>query len=152
MRTMTKKNKIAAAAASIALVAVGGGAAYAYWSTTGSGGGSALASPGTTTSTVTINASFVAGLAPGGSEEITYTGTNPNSSSTTVTLDNAVVTANNGCDATSWLAASVPTNTTTIAAGGTQTLGTGTLTFLDDPMVNQNACKGALITVTVTSH
>ncbi|MDQ0632508.1 hypothetical protein QFZ40_000417 [Arthrobacter pascens] len=152
MRKMTKKNKIAAVAASAALVAVGGGAAYAYWSTTGSGGGSALASPGTTTSTVTIDATFALGLAPGGSEDITYTGTNPNSSSTTVTLDRAVVTANNGCDAASWLAASVPTATTTIAANGTQSLGKGTLTFTDDPAVNQNACKGALITVTVTSH
>lgn len=150
MRKMTKKNKIAAVAMSAALVAVGGGAAYAYWSTTGSGGGSATASGGTTTSTVLIDASFAAGLTPGGSEDITYTGTNPNSSSTTVTLDNAVVTASGTCDA-GWFAASVPSGATPIAAGTTAGLGKGTLTFTDTA-ANQDACKGATITVTVGSN
>ncbi|MDT0168086.1 hypothetical protein [Pseudarthrobacter sp. BRE9] len=150
MRQMTKKNKIAAVAASAALVAVGGGAAYAYWSTTGSGGGTATASSGTTTSTIQISAAFADGLTPGASEDITYTGYNPNSSSTTVTLDSAVVTASGTCDA-SWFAASVPSTTTTIAAGATAGLGKGTLSFADTA-TKQDACKGATITVTVTSH
>ncbi|MEW1805909.1 hypothetical protein [Pseudarthrobacter sp. NPDC080039] len=151
MRKMTKKSKIAAVAASAALLAAGGGAAYAYWSTTGSGGGTAVASGGTTSATIQISAGFAGGLTPGASEPITYSATNPNTSSTTVTLDNAVVTANNGCDA-NWFAASVPTNTTTITAGGTATLGAGTISFKDDPTQPQDACKGATITVTVTSH
>lgn len=150
MRQMTKKNKIAAAAASVALVAVGGGAAYAYWSTTGSGGGSAAASSGTTTSTIRIDATFDPGITPGGSKVITYTGTNPNSSSTVVTLDNAVVSASGTCDA-SWFHASVPTAATPVAAGATTGLGTGTLTF-DDTAGNQDNCKSATITLTVTSH
>jgi hypothetical protein len=150
MRKMTKKNKIAAVALSATLLAAGGGAAYAYWSTTGSGGGSASASSGTTKSTIAITATFADGLTPGATEDITYTATNPNSSSTTVTLDNAVVSADNGCDAT-WFTASVPTNTTSIAAGATQTLGTGKLVFADTPG-NQDLCKGAKITVSVTSH
>lgn len=150
MRQMTKKNKIAAVAASAALVAVGGGAAYAYWSTTGSGGGSAVASSGTTTSTIQISAKFADGLTPGASEDITYSAFNPNSSSTTVTLDKAVVSATNGCDAT-WITASVPANTTTLLAGETKTLGLGKLVFADTGD-NQDACKGATISVAVTSH
>lgn len=151
MRQMTKKNKIAAVAASAALVAVGGGAAYAYWSTTGSGGGSAVASSGTTTSTIQISAKFADGLTPGASEDIAYSAFNPNSSSTTVTLDKATVSATNGCDA-SWFAASVPTGTVTIGAGATEALGTGTLSFTDDSTANQDLCKAAKITVSVTSH
>lgn len=150
MRPMTKKNKIAAVALSATLLAAGGGAAYAYWSTTGSGGGAAVASSGTTTSTIQINAKFADGLTPGASEDINYSATNPNSSSTTVTLDNATVTANNGCDA-AWFHASVPSAPTPIAAGATAALGKGTLTF-DDTAGNQDACKGATITIAVTSH
>jgi len=150
MRKMTKKSKIAAVAASAALLAAGGGAAYAYWTTTGSGGGTAVASPGTTSATIQISAAFGGGLTPGASEDILYSATNPNTSSSTVTLDNAVVTANNGCDA-SWFHASVPTTTTPIGAGATVGLGKGTLLF-DDTAGNQDACKNATITVTVTSH
>ncbi|MBT2567164.1 hypothetical protein J7I84_11785 [Arthrobacter sp. ISL-85] len=148
---MTKKNKIAAVALSATLLAAGGGAAYAYWSTTGSGGGAAAASAGTTVSTITIDASFEAGITPGGYKDIAFTGTNPNSSSTTVTLDAAVVSASGTCDA-KWFAASVPNTVTTLAAGETKSLGSGKLTFTDDPSVNQNACKGATITIAVTSH
>ena len=42
---------------------------------------------------------------------------------------------------------------TTVLGGATATaLGTGTLTLNDDPAVNQDACKGATITVTVGSN
>ncbi|MFF1881364.1 hypothetical protein ACFVVC_07875 [Pseudarthrobacter sp. NPDC058196] len=161
MRPMTKKNKIAAVALSAALVAVGGGAAYAYWSTTGSGGGSAAAAA--TTSNVTITASFAPGITPSGNggaataKTITYTAANPNTSSTPVTLINPVVTTSVAqgvagvCDA-SWFKATVPAGPTTVAAGATaDSLGTGQLTFTDDPTVDQNACKGATITVSVDS-
>ncbi|QDG62592.1 hypothetical protein [Pseudarthrobacter sp. NIBRBAC000502771] len=147
MRKMTKKNKIAAVALSATLLAAGGGAAYAYWSTTGGGSGSAAASKGT--DPVSISVTFDQGLAPGGSEDILYSATNPNSSSTTVTLDKAVVTATGNCD-TSWITASVPSGTITIAAGATEALGKGTLSFADTA-TNQDSCKGAIITVTANS-
>jgi hypothetical protein len=146
MRQMTKKNKIAAVAASAALVAVSGGAAYAYWSTTGGGSGQAAASAGT--SPVSITVTFEGGIAPGGSKDILYSATNPNSSSTTVTLDKAVVTASGSCDA-AWFGATVPAGTTTVVAGATTSLGTGTLSFADTA-TNQDACKGATITVTAS--
>ena len=152
MRKMTKKNKIAAVAASAALVAVGGGAAYAYWSTTGSGNGSAAASAGT--SPVAINVTVEQGVAPGGpAKTITYTATNPNTSSTPVTLADPVVTTSNAECLPAWFSATAPAGTTTVDGKATGTsLGTGTLTLNDDPAKNQDACKGATITVTVASN
>lgn len=150
MRQMTKKNKIAAAAASVALVAIGGGAAYAYWSTTGSGSGSAAASAGT--QAVTINVTVAEGIAPGSPKAITYTATNPNTSSTPVTLGSpSVSTSDAGCMPV-WFTATAPTETTTVAGGATTALGGGTLTLDDEPTVDQNACKGATVTVTVGSN
>ncbi|MDQ0673973.1 hypothetical protein QFZ36_001534 [Pseudarthrobacter siccitolerans] len=154
MRQMTKKNKIAAAAASVALVAVGGGAAYAYWSTTGGGYGTATAG---SDNAVVIHAAFDDGITPGvnGAKTIKYTADNPNTSSTPVTLNTATTVSTSAADCKgSWFTATVPTATTTVAgnAVGAALTGTGTLTLNDDPAVDQNACKGATITVTVTSH
>ncbi|MDQ0663250.1 hypothetical protein QFZ35_001748 [Arthrobacter ulcerisalmonis] len=152
MRPMTKKNKIAAVAISAALVAVGGGTAYAYWSTTGSGSGQAAAAPGT--QAVTINVTVDQGVAPGGpAKTITYTATNPNSSSTPVTLAAPVVTTSDAKCLPEWFTATAPTGTTSVAGKATAAaLGTGSLTLTDEPAIDQNACKGALITVTVGSN
>lgn len=150
MRKMTKKNKIAAVAASAALVAVGGGAAYAYWSTTGGGNGSAAASSGT--SPITINVTVEPGVAPGTPKVITYTATNPNSSKTPVTLAAPVVTTSNAECLPKWFSATAPTGTTTVDGNAKAAeLGTGTLTLNDSATDNQDACKGATITVTVAS-
>ena len=156
MRKMTNKNKIAALAASAALVAVSGGAAFAYWSTTGGGSGTAAAAAGT--NAVTINVTIESGdMTPDGPAKIiTYTAKNPNSSSTQVTLRDPAVTfdtAHAGCEAT-WFTATLPDPagpTTVPADATTHPLGTGTLTFRDDA-ADQNACKGATITVTVDSY
>ena len=150
MRQMTKKNKIAAVAASAALVAVGGGAAYAYWSTTGTGSGSATAKA--STSPVTITVTVDQGVAPGAPKNINYTATNPNTSSTQVTLANPQVSTSDAKCLPAWFSATVPAGPTTVLAGATTDLGNGTLTLTDDPATNQDACKGALITVTVGSN
>ncbi|WP_454698256.1 hypothetical protein [Arthrobacter humicola] len=149
MRTMTKKTKAAAVAASVALVAVGGGAAYAYWSTTGTGSGSATTSEGTVE--VVLHADFAQGLAPGGQETITYSADNPNSSSTMVgTLATTVTTSVPGC-LPEWFTATAPLTNTSVAANATGTaLGTGTLSFADNA-ANQDPCKNATVTVSVTS-
>ncbi|MEV7132704.1 hypothetical protein AB0N24_07420 [Arthrobacter sp. NPDC093128] len=149
MRKMTKKNKIAAAAASVALVAVGGGAAYAYWSATGTGSGSAATSPGT--ESVLLGASFGAGIAPGGTRIVTYTASNPNSSSTTVSALGATVTTGVAGCLPAWFTVTAPTGTTGLGANATVTLGEGTLTF-KDVNVDQDPCKDATITVNVTSE
>ncbi|MEW1819781.1 hypothetical protein AB0323_03170 [Arthrobacter sp. NPDC080031] len=157
MRKLSKKGKIYAAAATVALVAASGGAAYAYWSTTGSGSGAAANSAGT--SPVTLHAAFAAGLAPGNSTSVTYTASNPNSSSTTVTLGTPTVTidaAHASCDP-GWFQVTASGGSTlvpaaTVAGPGSAQVGTGTLTMVDLSGTSQDGCKGATVTVSVGSN
>jgi hypothetical protein len=102
---------------------------------------------------VVLHSAFGAGIAPGGTKTITYTADNPNSSSTTVSgLAATVTTSVAGC-LPAWFSATAPGGTTLVAANATgAALGTGTLSFTDDPDVNQDACKGATIFVGVTSN
>jgi hypothetical protein len=150
MRKMTKKSKVAALAASVALVAVGGGAAYAYWSTNGSGSGFAANSNGG--GTVTLHATFDAGLAPGNFVPVAYTADNLTSSSTVVgALSATVSTSVAGC-LPAWFTVTAPLGTTTVPANTSgASLGSGTLTFADVAL-DQDACKSATVTLTLASH
>ena len=151
MRTMTKKNKVLAAAGALALVAGGGGAAYAYWTTTGSGDGEATNSAGN--GTVTLYATFADGLAPGDSVSVAYTADNasPTTSTKVGALSATVTTDVAGC-LPAWFDVTAETSNTTVDANSTGTsVGSGTLTFNDLAEVNQDACKGAVVTITVGS-
>lgn len=150
MNTLTKKTKAAIAVATAGMLSVGGAAAFAYWSTTGSGTGGATASAGN--GVVTLHANFTPGIAPGTSEQVTYTADNANASSTVVgALTASVSTSNPQCDA-SWFTVTADTANVRVGANtqGTQ-VGAGTLAFLDTAD-NQDACKTATITITVTSN
>lgn len=149
MRKMTKKSRVLAAAGALALVAGGGGAAYAYWTTTGSGSGSATNSEGG--GTVTLHATFDAGLAPGNNVSVTYTADNSTNTGTKVgALSADVTTSDAGC-LPEWFTVTAVTDNALVAANtdGTQ-VGTGTLEFLNSDD-NQDACKGAVVTVNVGS-
>jgi len=151
MRKMTRKNKVLAAAGALALVAGGGGAAYAYWTTTGSGSGTATNSTGG--GTVTLHANFEGGLTPGDSRAVTYTADNadPNTSTKVGVLTASVSTNIEGC-LPGWFLVTADTSNTTVEKAATGTsVGTGTLTFNDSATVNQDACKGAVVTITVSS-
>ncbi|SFT57456.1 hypothetical protein [Arthrobacter sp. ov118] len=150
MRKLTKKSKVIGVAASVALVAVGGGTAYAYWTTTGSGAGTAANSTGG--GTVTLHASFDSGLAPGNSVPVTYTADNSTNTGTVVgALTAGVTTSAAGC-LPAWFSVSADTTNSPVAANSTGTeVGSGTLTFLNDD-ANQDACKSAVVTVTVGSE
>ncbi|MCO4251631.1 hypothetical protein [Pseudarthrobacter raffinosi] len=151
MRKMTKKNKILAAAGALALVAGGGGAAYAYWTTTGDGSGYAANSAGG--GTVTLHAAFDRGLTPGDFRTVTYTADNadPNTSTRVGELTATVTTDKEGCLAV-WFPVTAVTDDALVAAhsSGT-TVGTGRLDFTDLPDTDQEACKGAIVTITVGS-
>lgn len=150
MRKMTKKSKAAAVAASVALVAVGGGAAYAYWTTTGSGSGSGANSTGG--GTVVLHAAFATGLAPGNSETVLYTADNASTTSTVVGALSAAVTTSDSACLPGWFTVTAGTTNSTVPAGTSGvSVGSGTLTFLDSA-ANQEACKGAVVTVSVTSN
>lgn len=149
MNTMTKKTKAALAVATAGMLSVGGAAAFAYWTTTGTGSGAAAASAGG--GTVTLVATFDAGIAPGTTKDVTYTATNANASSTTVgALTASVQTSNPQCDPM-WFDVTAITSNTNVAANTSAQVGTGVLTFHDSATVNQDACKTATITVNVSS-
>jgi hypothetical protein len=149
MRKLTKKSKVIAVAASVALVAVGGGTAYAYWTTTGSGSGNANNSAGG--GTVTLHASFADGLAPGNSVPVTYTADNSTTSSTVVGALSATVTTSVPECLPAWFTVTATTSNSPVAAGATGTqVGSGTLALVDNA-ANQDACKSAVVTVTVGS-
>ncbi|MFE4198680.1 hypothetical protein ACFRJ9_22760 [Paenarthrobacter sp. NPDC056912] len=150
MRKLSKKSRITAAVAGVALVAVGGGAAYAYWTTTGSGSGSAANSTGG--GTVTLHATFAAGLAPGNTVAVAYSADNASTTSTVVgALHPTVTTSDAGC-LPAWFEVTAVTSNSLVAANTTGTsVGSGTLKFNDNATVNQNACKSATVTVSLTS-
>ncbi|MCZ2404717.1 hypothetical protein IV498_16420 [Paenarthrobacter sp. Z7-10] len=150
MRKMSKKNKIITAAATVALVAGGGGAAFAYWTTTGSGTGTAANSSGG--GTVTLHSTFAAGLTPGGSVDVAYSADNATTSSTVVGVLTATVTTSDAACLPAWFHVTAVTTNSTVAPSTTGTaVGAGRLS-LDDLGVNQDACKGATVTVTVASN
>jgi hypothetical protein len=150
MHKMTKKNKVLAAAGALALVAGGGGAAFAYWTTTGSGSGSGANSTGG--GTVTLHATFAGGLAPGNSVSVAYTADNASTTGTKVgALTSSVTTSDPTNCLSDWFTVTSVTSNSLVAATSTGTsVGSGTLTFLNSDD-NQNACKGATITVNVSS-
>ena len=149
MRKLSKKGKVYAVAASIALVAASGGAAFAYWSTTGSGSGSAANSAGG--GTVTLHATFNAGLAPGNSTAVAYTADNSSNTSTVVGALSATVSTSDPNCLASWFTVTATTSNSTAAPNSVGTsVGSGTLTFANSA-VNQDACKSATVTVTVSS-
>jgi hypothetical protein len=152
-----KQKKVVAllAAAAVAITAVG---AYAYWTTSGAGTGSATAA---TTNGITFEitggSTDLTGLYPGGSVAISNGNVHNGGSQAaglvspitgTVSVDEPFATA--GCDA-SWFSVddtTVPANTS-IAAGGDYPF-TTTLRMTNDA-ANQDACKGAALTITWAS-
>ena len=150
MRKMSKKNKIVAVCGAAALTAVGGGVAFAYWTTTGSGSGSGTnaASNGT----VVLSAAVPAGLTPGAHGTVTYTAANSGTSSLQVRNIHAVVSTSDPlCLASDFTVADVASNTTVLAGSTGTAVGSSTLYFADTA-ANQDACKSATITLTLTSE
>ena len=148
MPRLSRKKKIAVVAAAILLA--GSGAAFAYWTTTGSGTGKA--DNATSNGTLTLHATFDNGMTPGSSRTVTYTADNSGTSSlfvNTITPTVSIDAAHS--DATNFQINPTAANVR-VAAGATGVAaGTGTLQFLDTTQ-NQDACKGATVTLTLTSN
>lgn len=157
MRTKTKRTLSIAA---VTLLLLGGGSiAFAYWSAGGSGTGTALSASNTP---ITVNQSTViTGLQPGGAAQtISGTFTNANTSPVYVTSVTAAISgvAKAGgapagtCDASDYtLASAVMTVGAEVPVGTTVGSWTGaTIQFNNKTAVNQDACKGATVTLTYT--
>jgi hypothetical protein len=138
----------------VAIVALSGTAAFAFWTTTGSGTGSATTA--SSNGTIVLHASFANGLTPGASTPVSFTADNAGTSSLRVgTISLASVTVDAGhasCVVADYTMPAVLSNST-VAAGsiGAALAGSGTLTFADTA-VSQDACKGATITLNLTSN
>ncbi len=155
MRTkLSMKKKTAATITAGFLVAGTAAGAYAYWTTTGQGTGTATnaASNGN----VVLHAAFNAGLTPGGSSPVTFTADNAGSSSLwveTIHLASVSVdTAHSTCVVADFTMPDVSSKTRVLAGATAQALaGSGTVSFADTA-VSQDPCKGATITLNLTSN
>jgi hypothetical protein len=158
MRNSNARNskKRIAAVAIITLILVGGGGAatYAYWSAGGTGSGTATT--GTSNAITAVQTSTVANLAPGSAaQDLSGNFTNTNSGPvyvTSVTASIASVTKGGlpitGCDATDYtLGNATMTVGASVPAGTTQGAWTGATIAFNNKLTNQDACKGALVTL-----
>lgn len=151
MRRLRSKRGTAVLSA-IAVLALAGGA-YAYWTTGGSGSGTGSVAAGS--GTITLTGTVTTALFPGGSSSVTYTAANPGATDlrvTTVTLSSiATDGAHSGCVMGDFSMAPVSENAT-VPAGATAFAlpSSGTLVFANTAL-NQDACKGAPLTLTLAS-
>jgi hypothetical protein len=138
---------------SVAMLAVAG-AAFAYWTTTGSGTGSGTVA--SSNGTLVLHGTIAPGLTPGGSEVVSYTADNTNTSSLQVGTVKAVVSideahATAGCKASDFSVADTAENQTIPAStSGVALTNSGTIKMTDSAE-NQDACKGATISLALTS-
>ena len=157
---MTIKKKLAAVAVAAGVTA-SSGIAYAYWTAGGSGTGSATTRP-TTAALTAVQTSTISNMYPGDDAQ-TLTGnfTNPNPGPiyvSTVTAAISSVTKAEGapagvCDASDYsLTDAVMTVNEEVPAGTAQGSWTGAdLQFNNKSDASQDACKDAVITLTVAS-
>jgi hypothetical protein len=135
----------------IALVAVFALAtgAFAYWTTTGAGTGTSTNAAGN--GTLVLHATTAAGLTPGKTQPVVFTGDNAGSSSlyvgTITTVDSLSPV---GCLAADFTVAPFASNRTIPATTNGFALGSGSITFADTA-ANQDLCKNAVVTLTVSS-
>lgn len=152
MRTISKTAKLAVAGVTVATLAVSG-VAYAYWTTTGTGSGSAANA--SSNGTVDLHASWDAdALYPGGSQTVSFTADNAGATDLyvgTITLD-SVESDVLACDVSDFTMDDVVANQIVPnASSGLALTATGTLVFANST-VSQDDCKGATITLNISSN
>jgi hypothetical protein len=156
-RSMFRKamlNKRTALVLGVVAVLAVAGVAVAYWTTTGSGEGSgAVAS---SNGTLVLHGKITGELNPGGSSPVTFTADNLNSSSEQVGTIHAVVSidethANAGCKASDFTIADTGENQVIAAKKSEVALAHGGSISMTDSAENQDACKGATISLALTS-
>ena len=137
------------------ILAVSATAAFAYWTATGTGSGTAATAESSTNLTITQNSFDGSALVPGGAAQA-VSGTIANANTfaapiasfvANVSVDSAHATA--GCLA-SWYAVPSLSAPNSVPAGGSVSFA-GTVRLNDQPTTNQDACKGATVTLTYTA-
>jgi hypothetical protein len=147
------KKRTAVILGAVAVLAVAG-IAIAYWTTTGSGSGSgAVAS---SNGTLTLHGTISNELTPGGNSPVAFTADNANSSSEQVGTVHAVVSidkshAEAGCEASDFTIADTVENQVIAAKASAVALSNAGSIAMADTSANQDACKGATISLALTS-
>ena len=148
---MTKKRALVLGAVAVLAVA---GAAIAFWTTSGSGSGSG--SVAASNGTVVLHGTITNALTPGGSSPVSYSADNSNSSSEQVGTVHAVVSidkahAEAGCKASDFTIADTVENQTIPAKSSGVALSKEGSISMADTSEDQDACKGASISLALTS-
>jgi hypothetical protein len=162
LRDSNKSNKKRLLAAGIvtAILLGGAGAAYAYWTNTGSGVGEA--ETGTNAAVTIVQTSVVSGMAPGvAPQSLNGTINNPNDGPAYVdeisvsisAVEDALGDPIVGCSAADYVIAGSPIDFSGEALANDTTTWTGaTIAFDNDPLVNQDACKNAIVVLEYSSN
>jgi hypothetical protein len=152
MRRFTRSTAIVAVGAAVAVASVG--IAYAYWTTSGSGTGTAAT--GTSSSITVKQVGSIAGLAPGsGSQPLAGNFDNSNAGPVFVHSVTASVagTSNPGCTAADFTVVQPAPVDANVAAGSAQGAWSGgSITFNNDPVRNQDACKNVTVSLSYASN
>lgn len=149
MSAFLRPRRIAAVAAGVCLAA--STAAYGYWTTTGAGTGTASVAAG---AALVLHGAAAGPLVPGGATAVAFTADNPGPSSLelgTIHLEGVVAdAAHSGCSGADFAMADVATATRVPGgASGYALPGTGSLRMADTAQ-NQDACKGATLTLSLS--
>lgn len=148
-----KKKRTLAVLGAVAALAVAG-LAVAYWTTTGSGSGSG--SVASANGTLTLHGTITGELTPGGESPVTFTADNEGSSSLQVGTVHAVVSideahANAGCKASDFTIGDTEENQVIPAKSSGVALAHDGSIAMADTEANQDGCKGASISLELSS-
>jgi hypothetical protein len=136
----------------VVVVLVLSAGAFAYWSTTGSGTGSATNA--LANGTLVLHATPAAGMTPGKSQAVPFTADNAGNTSLRIGTLTSVVSIDGGhptCLPGDFSVAAVAENQTIPKTTAGVVLTPGTIVFADTAL-NQDGCKGAIVTLTLTGN
>jgi hypothetical protein len=144
-----RKKRVAVVLTLTVLASGVSGLAYSYWTTGGSGSGTATTAAGVDDITV-VQTSTVSGLAPGlGAQDLEGNFNNPNTSPVYISSVVASLTTDKaGCTEDDYTLVQPDAVDAEIEPGtGVGNWGGGSIAFFNDPDRDQEACKGAVVTI-----
>jgi hypothetical protein len=152
-RKLTKNKRTLTVFGVVAVLAVAG-VAVAFWSASGSGSGTGTVA--SSNGSLVLHGSIAPGLTPGGEEAVSFTADNTNSSGLQVGTVHAVVAidaehAEKGCKASDFTIADTAENQTIAANTSEVALANDGSISMTDSEANQDGCKGATISLELTS-
>jgi hypothetical protein len=125
--------------------------AFAFWSANGTGTGTGTVASGN--GSVSLSAVIAPGLYPGGTAEVTITASNAGSQAVAPGIISLteVISDHPDCDTTAFTMADVNASSESVPAAGSLELShKGTLAMANTAS-NQDACKGATLTLSLSS-